>query len=207
MLAEKVCREGFITLIFNFRGTGNSGGNLDLAGWTGDLKAAIDYLWRLEKTDKQRLYLVGFSGGAAVSVCVASQDKRVSGVVGCACPAEFERYLETSGLQSIIEHFRDIGAIKEADYPPSVEEWGDGFRRVSPIECVAGIAPRPLLLVHGDQDETVDISHARRLYEASGEPKQISVIEGAGHRLRQDDRAVAAVLVWLKSQCGRQAAS
>ena len=207
LLAETICREGFMVLIFNFRGTGKSGGNLDLPGWTRDLRAAIDYLWSLNKTDKQHLSLVGFSGGAAVSVCVAAQDRRVSGVAACACPAEFTRYLEENEPRSMIENFRSIGAIRDADFPPSVEAWGDGFRRVRPIECVAGIAPRPLLLVHGDQDETVDISHAYMLYEKAGEPKQIAIIDGAGHRLRQNSRAVAAVLVWLKSQFENQTAS
>ena len=32
-LAEKFCTAGFATLIFNFRGTGLSGGNLDLNLW------------------------------------------------------------------------------------------------------------------------------------------------------------------------------
>ena len=207
LLAETICREGFMVLIFNFRGTGKSGGNLDLPGWTKDLRAAIDYLWSLDKVDKQRLSLLGFSGGAAVSVCVAAQDGRVSGVAACACPTGFNRYHEENEPQSIIDHFRSIGAIRDADFPLSVEAWGDSFRLVSPIECVAGIAPRALLLVHGDQDETVDISHAYKLFEKAGEPKQIAVIDGAGHRLRQNSRVVAAVLTWLKSQCDNHAAS
>ena len=67
LLAEKICREGFAVLIFNFRGTGASGGNLDILGWTRDLKAVIDYLWSLSEVDKSYLSLLGFSGGAAVS--------------------------------------------------------------------------------------------------------------------------------------------
>ena len=72
---------------------------------------------------------------------------------------------------------------------------------VSPIKYIAGIAPRPLLLVHGSQDEMVAMAHAHRLYAAAREPKQIIIIDGAEHRLRHDDRAVAAVINWLKSQC------
>jgi len=43
-LAERICREGFAVFIFNFRGTGASGGNFDILGWTRDLKAIVDYL-------------------------------------------------------------------------------------------------------------------------------------------------------------------
>lgn len=201
LLAEKICREGFAVLIFNFRGTGDSGGNLDILGWTRDLQTAIDYLWSLAGVDKSHMSLFGFSAGAAVSVYVASRDKRVSCVAACACPADFTLFTEANEPQSVVDRFRSIGAIRDDDFPPSVEEWLDGFSLVSPVNHIAGIAPRPLLLVHGSRDETVPVSHARRLCEIAGEPKQLVIIDGAGHRLRQDDRATGAVLDWLKSWC------
>ncbi len=200
LLAEKICREGFAVLIFNFRGTGDSGGNLDILGWTRDLQAAIDYLWSLAEIDKSHLSLFGFSAGAAVSVYVASGDKRVSGVAACACPADFSLFTEADA-QSVIDRFRRIGTIHDAAFPPSAEEWLDSFRLVSPINHIAGITPRPLLLVHGSRDETVPPSHAQRLYEIAREPKQLVILDGAGHRLRQDDRATGVVLDWLKSLC------
>lgn len=70
-----------------------------------------------------------------------------------------------------------------------------------PIDYVANIAPRPLLLVHGDSDETVDVNHAYRLYHRAGEPRELVVIDGAGHRLRHDNRAMAAIINWLKIKC------
>lgn len=201
-LAEQICRDGLAVLIFNFRGTGDSGGNFDILGWTRDLQAAIDHLCRLDSIDKSCLSLVGFSAGAAVSVYVASREKRVSGVAACACPTEFSLFTEADEPQSVIDRFRSIGAIQDAAFPPSVEDWLDGFRQVSPVNHIAGIAPRPLLLVHGSQDETVPVSHARRLYETAGEPKKLVVIDGAGHRLRQDGRAIGAVRDWLKYRRG-----
>ncbi len=200
LLAERICREGLAVFIFNFRGTGASDGSFDIRGWTRDLKAAIDYLWALPEVDRFHLSLLGFSGGAAVSVYVASQDKRISSLVTCACPAEFTLFTETDDSQSVIDHFRSIGVIRDEGFPRSHEEWLGGFKLISPINYVAGIAPRPLLLVHGDEDEVVDVGHAHRLYHKAREPKQIIIIDGAGHRLRQNDRAMAAVISWLKSQ-------
>ncbi|MFC1914113.1 alpha/beta hydrolase [Chloroflexota bacterium] len=198
-LAERICREGFAVLIFNFRGTADSGGNLDLLGWTRDLQAVIDYLRDLPEVDKSRLSLVGFSGGAAVSAYVAAGDSRVSSVALCSCPAEFTLLTRTDNPLSIIDRFRNIGAIRDEDFPPSVEEWLNSFRLIRPIDYIARIAPRPVLLVHGNSDKTVDISHAHRLYAKAGEPKQLEIIAGAGHRLRREDRAIEAVLTWLKS--------
>ncbi len=55
-------------------------------------------------------------------------------------------------------------------------------------------------MVHGSQDETVKVSHAHKLYDRAEEPKQLIIIDRAGHRLRQDDAAMAVVFDWLKSQ-------
>jgi dipeptidyl aminopeptidase/acylaminoacyl peptidase len=200
LLAEQICHHGFAVLIFNFRGTGASSGNLDMFGWTRDLSAAIDYLVSLPEVDKSRLCLLGFSGGAAVCIYVASQDARISSVVTCACPAEFTFFTKTDNPQSLVDHYRSIGAIRDNGFPPSVREWLNGFKQVKPINYVAGISPRPLLLVHGSKDETVAVSQAHKLYAQAGEPKQLAIVEGAGHRLRQSDKAMAIVLDWLKAR-------
>jgi len=200
-LAERICREGFAVLIFRFRGVGDSGGNFDILGWTRDLGAAVDYLWVLLEVDRSHLALLGFSGGAAVSVCVAAQDSRVSSVAACACPAEFDSLKDAFAEgKSIIEHFRGIGIIRDRDFPYSDEEWLDNFNLVSPFKYVSGIAPRPLLLLHGSQDEVVDVSHAYRLYAQADGPKEIVVIDGAGHGLRRDERVVAVIIDWLKAR-------
>jgi len=199
LLAERICSEGLAVLVFSFRGCGVSGGNLDLLGWTRDLKAVIDYLWALPELDRSYLSLFGFSGGAAISIYVASQDKRVSSIVTCACPAEFTFSTEADDPQSVVEYFRGIGTIRDKNFPYSAEKWLSSFRLISPIKYIAEIAPRPLLLVHGSEDEVVEVTHARKLYDRAGEPKQIIVIDGAGHRLRQDDKAMAFVIDWLKS--------
>lgn len=199
LLAERICRHGLAVLIFSFRGAKGSGGNLDILGWTRDLGAAIDYLSARPEVDKSRLSLLGFSGGAAVAVYVAVPDKRVSAVIACACPAEFTFFTGIEEPQSLIDHFRSIGTIRDDAFPPSVREWLDGFKIVSPINYVAGISPRPLLLVHGSQDETVSVGDAHRLYAQADEPKQLAIVEGAGHRLRREERAMTIVIDWLKS--------
>jgi fermentation-respiration switch protein FrsA (DUF1100 family) len=183
-LAERICREGFTVLIFNFRGTGDSEGNFDIMGWTRDLGAALDYLETLPEVAGSGLKLLGFSGGAAVSVYIAAHDKRVSSVAACACPTDFASLVADGVAPEIVAHFRSVGIIRDWDFPDSAEEWLDSFRLISPLKYVSRLSPRPLLLVHGSQDETVDVNHAHRLYAEAGEPKQIVIIDGAGHQLR-----------------------
>jgi fermentation-respiration switch protein FrsA (DUF1100 family) len=199
LLAEKICTHGFAVLIFNFRGAGASGGNLDMLGWTRDLKAVIDYLYALPPVDKSYLALLGFSAGAAASVYVAAEDDRVLAVVACACPDEFTIFNRFDETKSMIEHFRSIGTIRDKDFPRSPQEWLKGFELVRPIDYIARISPRPLLLVNGSEDDTVEVFRARKLYARAGEPKQLAIVEGAGHRLRHSEAAMTIVINWLRA--------
>lgn len=200
-LAERICGQGLGAMIFNFRGTGRSEGDFDMMGWTRDLRMVLDYLYCVPEVDNSRVSLLGFSGGAAVAIYVAASEKQISAVASCACPAEPD-FVDEYDPQSIVDYFRGIGLIAERGFPASVEEWLDGFRQVNALKHVAKIAPRPLLLVHGSADEVVKVSQAHRLYDEAGEPKQLNIIDGAGHNLRQDDGTMTIAIDWLKARAG-----
>jgi dipeptidyl aminopeptidase/acylaminoacyl peptidase len=200
LLARRFCRAGFITLIFNFRGAGKSQGNLDILGWTHDLRAALDFLYGLKAVDKGRICLLGFSGGAAVSVYTAAHDSRVSMVMTCACPADFRSLSQRETPVETVQRLRQIGAIRDKDFPPSIEEWQKGFGIVSPIKWIDRISPRPLLLVHGDADELIPLEHVRRLYQKAGQPKELKIIPDAKHKMRLEKAAMDFVVDWLKAR-------
>ena len=200
-LAQRFCDAGFVTLIFNFRGAGTSQGNFDILGWSRDLQIALDFLCHLEETDTNHICLLGFSGGAAVSVYVTANDSRVSSLVACACPADFSLLQSEENLMPSLQHFREIGVIRDKDFPLSVQEWLKGFEVISPIQWVDSIAPCPLLLLHGDADEIVPLEHAHRLYQKAKEPKELKIIPGAEHKLRLNETAMATALDWLKAKC------
>ena len=201
LLAQRFCYAGFTTLIFNFRGAGRSEGNLDILGWTRDLQAALDFLYNLKEVDKTRFCLLGFSGGAAVSVYTAAQDSRVSAVVTCACPADFHSLSQKETPLDSIQRFRQIGAIRDKDFPPSIEDWQKGFEIITPIDWIDKISPRPLLLVHGDADELIPMEHAQKLYRRAKEPKELKIIAAAKHKMRLEKAAMDFVLDWLKARC------
>jgi uncharacterized protein len=201
LLAQRFCLAGFATLIFNFRGTGRSEGNLDILGWTRDLQAALDFLYERHEVAKNRFCLLGFSGGAAVSIYTAAHDARVSSVVTCACPADFGSLPHKETPADTIRRFRQIGAIRDRDFPASIEEWQGGFETVSPIKWIEKISPRPLLLIHGDADELIPLEHAQKLYRRAKEPKELKIIAGAKHKMRLEDAAMDFVLNWLKARC------
>jgi len=51
----------------------------------------------------------------------------------------------------------------------------------APVECVAAVAPIPLLVVHGDRDGYFTVDHAVDLAEAAGEPVELWLEEGFAH--------------------------
>ncbi len=201
-LAQKLHGWGYAVAWFNFRGTGESGGNIDFLGWTRDLRAVLDFLLNKGGFNKDRVFLVGFSAGAATTIYIAAWDSRVTGLVSCSCPADFSLFLDRDPV-SIIDRYRQIGAIRERDFPPSEEEWFRGLLEMTPVEHVGRVSPRPLLLIHGTDDKTVPVAHAHRLYEAAGQPKDLVLLEGLGHRLRRDEGFLRKITTWLDVKTGK----
>lgn len=60
-------------------------------------------------------------------------------------------------------------------------EAADFLLRFRPEDVVDRIAPRPLLLVHGEQNILHSPEESRALYAKAGEPKHLEVLPGAGH--------------------------
>jgi fermentation-respiration switch protein FrsA (DUF1100 family) len=50
-----------------------------------------------------------------------------------------------------------------------------------PVDVVGRIAPRPLLITHGADDEIVPVRHAYTLFKAAEEPKDLWIVPGAHH--------------------------
>ena len=50
-----------------------------------------------------------------------------------------------------------------------------------PVEVIDRIAPRPLLLIHGVEDEIIPVASAHVLYRRAGEPKELWLMDGLKH--------------------------
>ena len=192
-LIDRIAHDlGYVGMTFNFRGTGTSGGDFSLQGWVDDLRNAVDYI--TAETNPTRVILMGTNTGGSIAICVAADDPRVRGAALLSPRADFDDWSDHP--RRFLEHAREIGAIKTPGYPPSFEEWSRAFRRFRPLDAARRFAPRPLLVMHGDDDESVPATDARQLAAAHGNA-DLSVFAGAGHRLRHDPRAVAVLLGWL----------
>src|SRR3990170_8540275 len=60
------------------------------------------------------------------------------------------------------------------------------------------VAPRPLLLVHGEEDRRLPPACSRYVYDLAAEPKELVILPGARHSLRQRRQELRELLVrWL----------
>jgi uncharacterized protein len=195
-LVDRVANElGWVAMTFTFRGCGTSEGDFSLQGWIDDLRAAIDHL--IEEAGPSSVWLVGTNTGGSIAICVAADDPRVRGAALLSPRADFDDW--AAQPRRLLEHAREIGAIRTPGFPRNFDEWAREFRRFRPMDAASRCAPRPMLVMHGDDDESVPTADGRQLAEAHG-AAELRLITGAGHRLRHDPRATAILLGWLDRQ-------
>lgn len=196
LAARLAADAGWAVLTFNFRGAGESPGDFSLGGWLEDVRNAIDHLPTVADVDG--VWLAGFSTGGSLALCAAGEDERVRGVAAFAAPADFDDWADDP--KRFLEHARAIGVVRTKGFPTDVDAWGRELREIRPLNLIGKVPPRPVLLVHGSEDESVPLMDARALADAAEGEVELRVISGAGHRLRHDPRAVAVLLGWLDRQ-------
>ncbi len=198
-LAERLAGDtGWTVLTFNFRGTGTSEGDFSLSGWLDDLRAAIDYLLAVPGTSG--VWVVGAGTGGSLALCEAGEDERVRGVATLSARADFGDW--ASDPASFLGHARSIGLIGSRAFPPDFDAWARELHEIRPTALIAKIPPRPILIIHGADDDDVPLDDARVLADAAGDAVELRVLSEAGHRLRHDPRAVALLLGWMERQSG-----
>jgi len=197
MLADRIAADnGCPVVVGCLRGVGASDGDFSLGGWYDDLRAVVDHAAQI--ANGGGVWIVGFGTGGALGLCAAGEDTRVRGVACFGSPATFTDWAN-EGV-GMIEYARRVGAIRSAGFPADRRQWAAAFAALRPDESARKLAPRPLLVVHGADDDEVPVTDGRRLAEFAGPRAELRVLAGAGHRLRADPRAVALLAGWLERQ-------
>src|SRR5690606_30122701 len=171
---------------------GDSAGSFSLQGWLDDLLAAVDWLYTDDTVSG--VWVAGFGTGGAVAVCAAARDPRIRGVATLGAPADFDDW--ASHPRRLLEYSKEVGLIRDPDFPPSFSAWARELRDLRAVAHAPAVAPRPMLVVHGSDDDLVPSFDARVLVDAHGQA-ELRMVAGAGHRLRHDPRAIAILLGWL----------
>jgi putative redox protein len=193
-LADRIAREaGCLAVAFNFRGTGGSAGDFSASGWLGDIAAVVSEV--SGRPDVRGVWLVGVAEGGTLAVCAAAADERVRGVATLAAPPTLRDWAREPGR--LLDYARRAGMVSSSDFPSSVADWGREMLAIDALAAARRLAPRPLLVLHGSDDDVVPVDDARTLAEAGAPTSELRIVQAAGHELRHDPRAIAALLGWV----------
>jgi hypothetical protein len=161
-LAEGLTERGFDLLLFDYRGYGQSEGNVsDERGIYADADAAYDYVVRERGVAPAKLILYGQSLGTAAATDVAA--RRECGAL-----------ILESGMSSA----SDMAALLLPWLPRGAHRFS--INRFDNVGKLARIN-RPVFVGHGERDDIIPVAQGHALYAAAREPKKLIVVPGAGH--------------------------
>jgi len=191
-LAEHLANEsGWLIATGTLSGVGTSTGTFSPTQWKADLRKIID---RVEQGDR-RISVAGFGFGGALGLHYAATDERVKGVATFAAPAHLDKW--SGGVNELHRDVQTAGVVGNLDDLLPAEDLYNEVLAINPLEAIATLPPRRLLIGHGSDDIEVAPHEARELVEAADGRAELRIIQGAGHQLRADPRMVATLLGWL----------
>jgi fermentation-respiration switch protein FrsA (DUF1100 family) len=152
-------RLGVNLLLVDYRGYGRSEGKPSEQGTYRDARAALHYLQGRPGVSPEKIVYYGRSLGTAVAVELAVDHPPLALVL-------VSPFASLSDMARLTFPLLPVGWLVRNRY--------NSLARVAKIQ-------RPLLILHGDQDETVPFSQGEKLFRAANPPKRFQVLSGAGH--------------------------
>ncbi len=169
---------GYHVLLFSYRGHAQSEGKR--GGFTygdaesRDVDAAVQFLHESKHIGK--IGILGHSVGAASAILSAARNPLVGAVIAVA-PFTCVSDVWYTNRPRLVPSFL-------LDWALWVAEKRRGFDReeICPLRVVDRIAPRPLLIIHGTEDQRITEEQVSLLFDAAREPKTLWLVKGADHR-------------------------
>lgn len=188
-IGEEYCRAGSVVVRFDFSGCGESKviqRESLLFSRLRDLLSVVDYV-RNQSWSSGAIGLLGSSLGGYLSLLYAAESCHpIQAVVCWATPFDLSRI---KGALTQSEELKQI-------VPPD-------FQLGNPVNLM-DLAPVPrVLIIHGQQDQTVSWNDAVAIYRRVGEPKRLILMETADHRLLDPhwrEMAMKLSLEWFLEQ-------
>jgi pimeloyl-ACP methyl ester carboxylesterase len=178
-LSKVLVDKGYNILLFDFRNSGLSEGDLTTVGVKEkeDLLGAIEYVKNLSPNTE--IILFGFSMGASTSLITAVESPDVAAVIADSPFDDLTTYLESNlSVWSHLPNFPFTPMIMNI-IPPLT---GMDPEKVSPLKTIHLFGDKPLLLIHADEDPSIPLANSERILSASGNPNaSLWTVPGTEH--------------------------
>lgn len=149
-------RLGLSTLIFDYRGYGQSEGNPSEKGTYLDVEAAWQYIAILRQIEPEKIIILGRSLGGAIAAYLAQKNKPGMLIIESA-------FTSVPDMAAKIYPYMPVRLLSHINYP--TREY------ISGVKC-------PVLIVHSRHDDIIPFDHGRRLFERANQPKEFLKISG-----------------------------
>ncbi len=169
-LVEWLPRAGYHVLMFDYRGYGKSQGTPTRAGTILDGHAALDYAYGRPEARDLPVFAYGQSLGGAVAIVAVAERNDVDAVIA---ESTFSTYRKIAARHAQGLVYFDVLARPLAALAISAGH--------DPLDVVAEISPRPLLIIAAEHDTICFPELARELYEAAEAPKSWWLAPEADH--------------------------
>lgn len=167
--AAVLARQGYGVLTLDWRAHGESGGDLCTFGYheVRDVEGALAWLQEQPDVNPKRIGILGESMGAVTAIRAAAQMPGLRAVVADSPYPDLKAAIENA--------WQMTGFPVTAIVPLQIAlgEWQTGLDLddMQPLDDVATISPRPILILAGGQDPIIGPDAGQRYYAAAGEPK------------------------------------
>jgi fermentation-respiration switch protein FrsA (DUF1100 family) len=163
-------------LVFDYRGYGRNGGTASEDGTYTDGAAALGWLHGRDDVDPATIFIYGYSMGGGIATELATREPNAGLILRAAFTSMRDMIADWDSRFRL--------ALAAAPWLPLTR-----FDNVGKIRRLES----PLLVMHGDADNTVPEWMGQRLFEAARDPKRYVVFPGAGHTDLANHLVVPAV--------------
>lgn len=197
-LSGRLAEKGMLALRFDFSCTGESSGKFEEITYSGeveDLRAAFDLMLQYRP---QKIGIFGSSMGGTVALLFAAEEPRVSALVTVAAPFHPEKITDKLLKATEVQNWRSSGFVMYHGRRINVSLLDD-LEKIHVPDAARKISC-PVLIIHGDADDTVPVGDAYELYAQLPGPKKIRIHKGADHRFSDPaalERALDESLDWM----------
>lgn len=188
---------GYDIFSFEMRGQGNSPAQAgyEPLQWVTDFelidyRTAIEYLKSRPDKDPRGVGLFGLSKGASAALMIAAEDDFIRcfvvdgifSLITTMLPYMSQWVMIYTHIPWVAKHIpnwylriaariaiKKIQDLRNCHYPTTMES------------CMAKLAPRPLLMIHGGADNYIKPAMAQALFDLAKQPKELWIVEKAKH--------------------------